>query len=321
MTKSQAPAGGELSFAHLSDPHLTHLEGVSWRQLINKRLLGYLSWRRKRSAEHRPEVLDALVSDLRRTQPEQIVITGDLTQVGLPDEFRQARQWLEQLGDSDRITVIPGNHDAYVRTDWDTTCAQWLPYMQSDPAYRPPVASADTLFPTLRIRKGVAVIGLSSAVATAPLLATGKLGEAQCERLAQLLRDTREQGLFRLVLLHHPPRVADEKWRKRLTDGDALCAILSREGAELVLHGHGHYYAESAIPRAGREIPVFGIPSASAIGHKPERRAQYWFYRVKRAGDQWSVQIDVHAYRLESRRFESQQTRHLSLPVMSSTSR
>lgn len=320
MTESQAPEAAELSFAHLSDPHLTRLHDLNWRQLINKRLLGYLSWRRKRCAEHRPEVLDALVRDLHEMQPEQIVITGDLTQVGLPDEFHQARQWLERLGESDKITVIPGNHDAYVRTAWAATYAQWQPYMQSDSAYRTPGAAGDAMFPTLRIRKHVAVIGLSSAVSTAPFMATGRLGEAQRARLVQLLRTAREQKLFRLVLLHHPPRVEDEKWRKRLTDGRALCDILQREGAELVLHGHGHYFSESAIPYAGGEIPVFGIPSASAIGHKPGRRAQYWLYRVQRGAEYWSVQVSVRGYQLESQRFEPQKVFYLSPPVMPSTS-
>ena len=87
------------------------------------------------------------------------------------------------------------------------------------------------------------------------------------------------------MLLHHPPRVEDEKWRKRLTDGRALCAILGEEGAELILHGHGHRNAESGVPYAAGEIPVFGIPSASAIGHKPGREAQYRLYRIRRHGD------------------------------------
>ena len=73
-----------LYFAQLSDPHLTSLQRVRWRQLMNKRVLGYLSWHRKRRAEHRGEVLDALLCDLRQTQPEHIVITGDLTHIGLP---------------------------------------------------------------------------------------------------------------------------------------------------------------------------------------------------------------------------------------------
>ena len=105
-------AGLGLYFAHLSDPHLTSLDGVRWRQLLNKRVLGYLSWRRRRRAEHRSEVLDVLLEDLGTTRPEHIVITGDLTHTGLPDEFHQARLWLDRLGAAERVTVVPGNHDA-----------------------------------------------------------------------------------------------------------------------------------------------------------------------------------------------------------------
>jgi 3',5'-cyclic AMP phosphodiesterase CpdA len=316
----QIPEPAGLTFAHLTDPHLTTPQAAHWWQLLNKRLLGYLSWRQKRRAEHRGEVLEALLEDLQQTQPQHIVVTGDLTQVGLPDEFRQARQWLARLGKHDRVTLVPGNHDAYVRTAWEQTCAQWEPYMQSDGPFRWPSGAGAGMFPTLRVRNGVALIGLCTALPTPPFMATGRLGRQQCERLAQLLHQTGQQGLFRLVLLHHPPRVEDEKWRKRLTDGRLLCSILGREGAELVLHGHGHYTAESAIPFAGGSIPVFGIPSASAIGHKPGRRAQYYLYQVRRCAENWSVRVRVRGYQADSGRFAQQQERYLSLPVMPSTS-
>mgnify|MGYP000057752385 CR=1 FL=1 len=57
-------------FAQVSDPHLSSLEQVQWPDLVNKRVLGYLSWRRRRRNEHRSEVLDALQQDLRQTAPE-----------------------------------------------------------------------------------------------------------------------------------------------------------------------------------------------------------------------------------------------------------
>ena len=321
MDEMKVPAHDGLYFAHLSDPHLTSLQRVRWRQLMSKRVLGYLSWQRRRRAEHRGEVLDALLCDLRRTQPEHIVITGDLTHIGLPDEFQQARLWLDRLGAADRVTVVPGNHDAYVRTPWSSTFAHWQPYMQSDPPFAETTdAGEKQLFPSLRVRNGVALIGLSSASASAPFLATGSLGAQQRQRLSMLLQQAAEQGLFRIVLLHHPPRVEDEKWRKRLTDGKALCAILAREGAELVLHGHSHRTVEAGIPHGGGEIPVFGIPSASAIGHKTGRRAQYYLYRVRRADDQWSVRVSVRGYQPDQDRFSLQHEHHLSVPAISSTS-
>ena len=318
MHQLNTAGAGELYFGHLSDPHLTSLNAVQWRQLMNKRVLGYLSWRHKRRDEHRGEVLDALLRDLQQTRPEHIVITGDLTHIGLPGEFREARRWLDGIGSAERVTVVPGNHDAYIHSSWASTFANWEPYMQSDAAVQG--TASQPFFPSLRIRNGVALIGLSSAHVSAPFFATGSLGAGQRERLAALLRQTGEQGLCRVVLLHHPPRVEDEKWRKRLTDGRELCAILEREGAELVLHGHSHRPIEAGIPHAGHTIPVFGIPSASAIGHKPGRRAQYYLYRIRRTGDSWSLHVSVRGYRLEQDDFVQQHEHQLSLPVMPSTS-
>lgn len=317
----QTPAADGFYFAHLSDPHLTSLHAVRWQELLNKRLFGYLSWRRRRRAEHRTEVLDALLADLRSMRPEHVVVTGDLTHIGLPDEFRQARAWLERLGDSADVTVIPGNHDAYAPAPWRSTFAQWDSYMRSDaPFAATTIATRDDMFPSLRIRDGVAFIGLSSSCATAPFLATGSLGRRQIARLEELLQDTARQGLFRTVLLHHPPRVEDEKWRKRLTDGRALCRVLERAGAELLLHGHGHRAHRTEISFADRTIPVFGIPSASAVGRREGRRAQYYLYRVRRADAAWSVQIEVRSWQPDSNRFAGESQHQLSLPVMPSTS-
>jgi 3',5'-cyclic AMP phosphodiesterase CpdA len=314
MTDAAAPG---LYFAHLSDPHLTSLDGVRWRQLLNKRVLGYLSWRRRRRAEHRGEVLDVLLEDLGETRPEHIVITGDLTHTGLPDEFHQARLWLERLGAAERVTVVPGNHDAYVHSAWSSTFSLWEPFMRSD------VAEAGTdngMFPSLRVRNGVALIGLSSARATAPFLATGSLGGAQLQRLRVLLEQAAGQHLFRVVLLHHPPRPEDEKWRKRLTDGKALCDVLGRTGAELVLHGHSHRSLHNELGAGSRRIPVFGIPSASAIGGHAGRGAQYYLYRIGRAADSWSVEVTVRAYEPHKDRFCLAHQHHLSVPLMPSTS-
>jgi len=307
-----------LYFAHLSDPHLTSLDGVRWQQLFNKRMLGYLSWRRRRRAEHRVEVLDALLLDLEQTRPDHVVITGDLTHTGLPDEFHQARLWLDRLGAAERVTVVPGNHDAYVHTSWASTFSLWEPYMRSDAGSNDDGDSGDGIFPSLRVRNGVALIGLSTARATAPFLATGSLGRKQLERLAVILQQASEQNLFRVVLLHHPPRPEDEKWRKRLTDGKELCRVLESVGAELVLHGHSHRPLHTELRLGRNRIPVFGIPSASALGSKPGRHAQYYLYRINNKDDYWSIDVKVRGYNVERHSFFLEHEHHLSVPMISS---
>jgi 3',5'-cyclic AMP phosphodiesterase CpdA len=304
-----ASSAAEFALAHLSDLHLSSLENVRPRALLSKRMLGYASWWLRRRHEHRADVLDALRMDLRSERPDHIAVTGDLTHLGLPEEFRQAASWLAQLGAPDRITVIPGNHDAYVREPWRETFAQWSSYMKGDDAGED--AGEAAAFPSLRIRREVALIGLSTALPSAPFLASGRLGEAQLQRLERMLARTAGAGLFRIVMLHHPPAAHTVRWRKSLRDGAALREMLQRHEVELVLHGHAHFSAATYLdPGLGRNLAI-GVPSASALGRRADRHATYHLYRIARAAAGWRLRVSVRSYSLESGRFVAEDGRRL----------
>jgi 3',5'-cyclic AMP phosphodiesterase CpdA len=102
------------TLAHLSDPHLAPLPKPRLIELAGKRALGYVNWTRNRHKYQRREVLDALVADMRAQAPDHIAVTGDLVNLALEAEFAPALAWLESVGPPDRVTAIPGNHDAYV---------------------------------------------------------------------------------------------------------------------------------------------------------------------------------------------------------------
>ncbi len=296
-----ASLDAEFTLAHLSDLHLSSLDGVKPRELLGKRMLGYISWRLRRRHEHRTDVLDALRADLQAEHPDHIAVTGDLTHLGLPQEFREASSWLERLGAPDAISVVPGNHDAYVREPWQETFAQWSAYMRGDNAGEG--ADAETAFPSLRVRRHVALIGLSSAQPSAPFLATGRLGEGQLQRLDRILERTAGAGLFRIVMLHHPPAAHTVRWRKSLRDGEMLRAMLKRHEVELVLHGHAHFSAATYLdPGLGRNLAI-GVPSASAIGKKVDRHATYHVYRIARGESGWRLRVSVRAFSPEQGRF------------------
>jgi 3',5'-cyclic AMP phosphodiesterase CpdA len=297
----------EQRFAQISDPHLSSRVGVNWRDLLNKRILGYLSWRRKRRFEHRPEVLAALGRDLRNAGLDQLLVTGDLTHVGLPEEFRQALAWLRQLGDPTEVAVVPGNHDAYVATDWQQTFALWREYMAADD---PEDGGA---FPTLRVRGAIAFIGLSTACPKPPFMASGTVGPVQLEKLPALLDSAAGDGLFRVVYLHHSPIPGEEAWRKHLTDAAELQALLGECGAELVLHGHGHRaYLGELVTRQG-PAPVVAVPSASALGLHGADVACYNRYRVERSGRGWCLDIEPRHYRPDSGDFAPGETIRIEL--------
>lgn len=299
------------TLAHLSDPHLSSLEQIRFRDLLNQRIIGYLSWRSHRRAEHSPEILAALAPDLSRIQPDHIVVTGDLTHVGLPSEFRQVRQWLRRLGPPDRVTVIPGNHDAYIDASWRRTFARWRPYMASDGATE---SRTPLLFPTLRIRGPVALIGLSTARPSTPFFAVGSVGRAQLQRLDRLLLQLQGQDLFRVLLLHHPPQSAAVQWSKRLTDSAGLRDVLARRGVDLILHGHAHYPVWGELATPAGTAPVIGAPSASARGHKPDRRAQYHIYQLRRVASGWELGIQMRGYRHAEGGFVAEREQRLLLP-------
>ncbi|CAA0126151.1 3',5'-cyclic adenosine monophosphate phosphodiesterase CpdA [Halioglobus japonicus] len=298
-------------FAQLSDPHLSSLSNVRARDLLNKRALGYLSWRRKRRFEHRPEVLAALQRDLQGKALDQLLVTGDLTHIGLPEEFQQGADWLHALGTPTDVALVPGNHDACVAAPWQDTFAKWQDYMTSDSDLTP--ATERPAFPSLRVRGDIAFIGLSTGCPKPPLMATGTLGEAQLSKLPALLQDAAAQGLFRVVYLHHCPVVGVEKWRKRLTDAPQVQALLEEYGAELVLHGHGHRAHFNEIHSRQGTVPVIAVPSASALGLHGADVAQYNLYRTERNDTGWELRVESRRYQPEVGEFAEGYDRTLQL--------
>lgn len=274
------------TLAHLSDPHLPPMPAARLRDLAGKRALGYLNWTRNRHKFHRRDVLDALVSDLQAQAPDQIAITGDLVNLALDAEFAPSRGWLESVGPADRVTVIPGNHDAYVRATRHRFAEAWGDYLRGDEA-----PDGDVNFPLLRRRGPLALISASSAVPTPPFMATGWLGRSQLDALERMLAGLAAEQAFRVLLIHHPLR--SDSRTKRLTDSADLIALLKRHGVELVLHGHDHVHSTIWIDGPRGKIPVVGVPSASAIAHGRYPAAAYNLFSMEREGDTWRCEQTV----------------------------
>jgi 3',5'-cyclic AMP phosphodiesterase CpdA len=260
------------TLAHLSDPHLP-MPAARAGELLNKRATGYFNWWRNRVHLHVPEALAGIVADIKAQQPDHIALTGDLINVALPEEFRRAARWLEDLGPPERITVIPGNHDVYVPIPWDQGLGLWGAYMAGDGQ---PRAKGFDVFPTLRRRDGVALIGLSTGVPKPPLLATGR------------------EGLCRVVMIHHPP-LTDQSRFKHLTDAAAFQAMIRKVGCEVILHGHNHRSEVARISGPRGAVPVLGVTSASAAPGSKYGRARYHLIRIEREGEGWTLKVEIRA--------------------------
>jgi 3',5'-cyclic AMP phosphodiesterase CpdA len=285
-----------VSLAHLSDLHATPVRVDQVRAFMNKRLLGLASWRMRRSKAHRGEVLEALIEDLATVEPDHVAVTGDLTNVSSPHEFEAARTWLERIGTGQNVSVVPGNHDAYVRVPRSASWDLWSEFMDSDGGDEP------SCFPTLRVRGSLAIVGVCSALPTLPLFASGAIGREQLERLEKLLSGLTDSGLCRVVLIHHPPTPGAVSPRRALRDARAFRQLLSSTGAELVLHGHGHRTRFGSIDGPRGPIPVVGVRSSSDLGEDPERRAQYHVYEIESAGSGSELRITTRIRGYDSER-------------------
>lgn len=272
---------------HLTDPHLSTLEGTSFTQLSGKRWSGYLSWRRKRRFQHQKAMLERVVQAIHEEDPDFIVVTGDLAHIGLPSESQQIRDWLHTLGAPEKVLVIPGNHDIYQRDSWQVVREAWAPYLHL-PEQDEALLSRDNrqLYPLRHEVGDMTLIATSSATPTPIFSATGELGESQLARLDTLLGDEAPDR-FCCVLVHHPPLPGMIGRRKALDDATSLRAVLTNRPVDLVLHGHDHRNSSSQLG----DTRIYSTNSASSVVEG--RQAAYRVFDVVSTAAGWSVAMQL----------------------------
>lgn len=289
---------------HFSDVHLGPLPKVRWRELVSKRSTGYWNWKRNRARSHLPETLARLVDDARMRNPDHIAVTGDLINIGLDDEIAGASEWLEALGHPQAVSVVCGNHDAYVPGVLEKALAAWQPYVRGDE--NAPVTGPDD-YPLLRRRGEISFIMCNSAEPSPFFMATGRFRQKQAKGLSHLLETEGRAGQFRVVLIHHPPIKRSTPIHKRLMGQSLFRECVKSHGAELVLHGHTHLDTIFQIPGAQGDVPVVGVPSgAQAFRPGAEKRkkgkpaARYNLFNISRGPQGWRIAMQEYGYRFRS---------------------
>lgn len=276
--------------AHLSDLHLPfHLSNPF--SLLNKRLIGFLSWQFNRRHIHLQNVLENMKSDLYQQKPDHMVITGDIVNISLPEEYQKATDWLEQLQDPEHLSVIPGNHDFYTRLPPQQLFQGWKNYMLAD--HHQNLIDDVITFPYIRYRGPLAIIGVSTACPMPPFSAAGLIGPHQLEKLEQILAGLSGRDYCRVILMHHPPFASDRHKRKQLKDIPPFLEIIRKHGVELILHGHMHVSSLRVVDGPVGNIPVIGVPSASASLKSPKGYARYHIYEISKSAKGWDIHVNV----------------------------
>lgn len=166
--------------------------------------------------------LDAIAA--LRPRPDLLVITGDLTDCGLAEEYALLREMLARLAMP--VLMVPGNHDRR---------AELVAGLQLDPRTVQEAGFVQFVadLPAMRL------IGLDTLV---PGQSAGGLCEARLAFLDKALEEANGKPVA--IFMHHPPFTCGIAHMDsiRLLDGaDAFAGIVARHpNIERILCGHHH---------------------------------------------------------------------------------
>ena len=287
-----------MRLAHCSDLHLLSHDGARWLDLANKRLIGAANLLTNRSRHYHVAAFEDMVEDMNAQGIEHVLCTGDVTNLALAQEFAFARVRFDKLaGGTSGVTVIPGNHDAYVAEGVTLFAEAFGEYHRADPGWQwsaadrdpagapnePPTDPDDDLhWPIVRVRGELALIGVSTSRATPWFTAYGRVGAGQLARLRRALADDRLRGKIRVVAIHHPPAGKRAESRIRgLRDHEAFARVIAEVGADLIVHGHEHRDMTELLAGPAGPVPVRGVASGTYEHGRPDRTARYRIFELE----------------------------------------
>lgn len=175
-----------------------------------------------------PRVGEAVLRAATSLQPDLIVISGDLTQRAKPEQFHEARQFLDRLPDVPQI-VVPGNHDVPLYRVAERLVDPHRFYRQY---------ISQELNQCYRHERAV-VVALDS---TAPrqTISNGRIHPGQLEYCAECFRDVPPE-VARIVVAHHHFSPAPDYERDQVMPGSkrAINAFVDLR-VDLIMGGHLH---------------------------------------------------------------------------------
>ena len=171
-------------------------------------------------ARYPERALQAAIGEINELGPDLVVVAGDVTDEGYPDQFAEAKQRLEEF-ECPRLVVVPGNHDA-----------RHVGYLHHEQVF----GSRDS---RLRLTAG----GLETAVvavdSSKPDLDQGEIGR---EHYAWIEEGFRGSADLRIFVCHHHlmPIPGTGRERNQVLDAGDVLSLLRQADVDLVLSGHRH---------------------------------------------------------------------------------
>ena len=160
-----------------------------------------------------------------------ILITGDITQKGLTEEFSAAADWIKALP-TPRFVIV-GNHDV----PYYSLLARVLhPWRAFETATGYPAHDGEFVSDTVMVRGVVTARGWQAR----PNWSKGVIDLDQTRRAAEALRHA-PVGALRILACHHPLiEMIGAPMTGEVKRGEAAARIFAEAGVDLITTGHVH---------------------------------------------------------------------------------
>jgi 3',5'-cyclic-AMP phosphodiesterase len=169
---------------------------------------------------YREELLRAAIEEINTAAPDLVVVAGDLTDEGYPDQYPLAKEELSALA-CPLIVRVPGNHDA-----------RNVGYLHFEDTF----GARDS---RLRLELDRLKIALAAVDSSKPDLDEGEIGR---EHYGWIEEGFASEADLRVFVCHHHlvPVPGTGRERNQVLDADDVLSLLRRCEVDLVLSGHRH---------------------------------------------------------------------------------
>jgi 3',5'-cyclic AMP phosphodiesterase CpdA len=227
--------------AHLSDLHVLAPKRAQGRSL--ELGIRFVSFGRALDADARRRKVTRALLSASKAGAGHVAITGDLTETGSPEQFEALAELLHDIHiDPERVTLVPGNHDAYTAPD------AWKRALEGPlSAFRRGAAEGAGKV----IEYGeLALLPIDTTFHQMLTRSAGVLSPDAVRAVERRLADPLMRDRPIALLMHHPPIPHGSRawqWMDGLMGYEPLLALLRRFPNVTVLHGHLHFAAERSV--------------------------------------------------------------------------
>ncbi len=265
---------------HISDLHF-HTYPQNFQDCGSKRILGMANLLFRRARQYPLQRAKMLVSQIQNMKWDHLVISGDLTQLSLEAEFALARETLGPLlKDRKRVTIIPGNHDRYVRQN------------KAKDYYKQHFGEffGDEEIHVKKLNSDWVIVGWDSAHPNDLFTASGTVRRSTIQATENLLGNLPEKTRF--IIVNHYPLTFPEGWEVDHSH-ELYNLVPVREwmmrypNIRLYLHGHIHRNWQHRLLRGSSpELLLLNSASSTSRIYSGQKSS---FHQIDLVGDKVEV--------------------------------